>query len=947
MPVPPSANDPRTGDHERLAAARAFLRRVLLVGTLGLMAVAATFGGLRVMSGASERWVYQSREVGRIARETRALATDRETGIRGYLATSDPRSLEPELAARNVLPAKIDSLIALTADNPLQQAHARAIAAALRRWDSEFASTVLSSDPRSELVKSVTLRSLGGKKQFDAFRETMSAFTRVEDALYVERRDHEQRLQRVALVAVLLELLLLGGILFWLSRRIVAQTERLITQQGALEAQNALLSEQRDQLEDQAIEMEEQTTELETQTTELQEQAVELEQQFEESRALAEQLEAASQELEAQRHFLRQVIDTIPHFVFAKDRAGRFTLVNQAVADAYGTTITELLGKTDADFNTNAAELEAFRRDDLEVMNSGMPKHLAEEQITDAAGNVRWLQTIKRPLFTAGTTADQILGVSTDITDRKRGEELLHHEREFLRGLLESLTDGIVACDADGTLTIFNRATRELFRLPALSIPPEQWSEHYDVFRPDGVTRISLSEMPLYRALQGEVVRDVEILVAAKEGARRRVLASGQPMFDASGKKLGAVLAMHDVTDRKRLEEQLAQAQKMEAVGRLAGGVAHDFNNLLTVITSYTSLLLAGLPADDERRGDLVEIGDAAGRAAGLTQQLLAFSRKQVLQPRPISLNDVVANVEKMLRRLIGEDIELVTSLAPKLGLVSADPGQVEQVLMNLAVNARDAMADGGRLVLETSNTELSAEHSDRHLGAAPGSYVMLAVTDTGTGMSRDVVAHLFEPFFTTKEQGKGTGLGLSTVYGIVKQSGGDVWVYSEPGEGTTFKIYLPLLRADAITESPIALPAPTRRGSETILLVEDDAALRTLAERLLRAAGYTLLVARDGQEALAMVKDHDGPIHLVATDVVMPRMNGRSLTERLAEIRPETRVLFMSGYTDDEVMRRGIVDRRTSFLQKPFTPEQLASKVRDALDAVRETRARKAKRSA
>jgi PAS domain S-box-containing protein len=845
-----------------------------------------------------------------------------------------------------VLRATIDSLITLTSDNPVQQANARAIAAALARWDREFVTAALATDPRSAAARAAMLQHREGKTEFDTLRAAMSTFTRVEDDLYRERRQGERRLERIALIAVLLELLLLGATLLWLGRRIVAQTEQLVEQHAALAARNALLAEQRDQLEEQAVELEEQRAELETQTTQLQEQALELEHQIEESRALTEQLEASGEEIEAQRRFLRQVVDTIPHFVFVKDRAGRFTFVNQAVADAYGTSTTHLLGRTDADFNDNAEEVEAFRRADLEVLDTGVAKLLAEERVTDAAGQVRYLQTIKRPLFTNGDRANQILGVSTDITDRRRGEEQLHREREFLRSVLESLTEGIVTCDANGTLTTFNRAFRELYRLPTLNIPPEQWTEHYDVFGADGVSRLEVAEMPLYRALQGEMVREAEIIVAPKGGPRRRVLVSGRPMHDATGMKLGAVLAMHDITERRDLEAQLAQAQKMEAVGRLAGGVAHDFNNLLTVITSYTSLLLAAAPADDDRRGDLAEIASAADRAAALTRQLLAFSRKQVLQPRLISLNDVVTGMEKMLRRLIGEDIELATSLSPELGLVNADPGQLEQVLMNLAVNARDAMPDGGRLVLETTNAQLSAEYGDRHLGAAPGSYVMLAVSDTGVGMTREVVSHLFEPFFTTKEQGKGTGLGLSTVYGIVKQSDGDVWVYSEPGQGTTFKIYLPL-RVEDVAEALQVPAAPTRSGSETILLVEDDAALRALTERLLRAGGYAVLVAHDGGKALAAAARYEGPIHLVVSDVVMPGMNGRTLVERLRQIRPEIRVLFMSGYTDDEVMRRGIVDRQAAFLQKPFTPDQLAAKVREVLESAAEPGTRSRKRSA
>jgi signal transduction histidine kinase len=393
------------------------------------------------------------------------------------------------------------------------------------------------------------------------------------------------------------------------------------------------------------------------------------------------------------------------------------------------------------------------------------------------------------------------------------------------------------------------------------------------------------------------------------------------------------VYTVRDLTRQRKLEDQLLQAQKMEAVGQLAGGVAHDFNNLLTVIMSYSSMLLAdGAPAD-ANRGDIQAISDAAARAAALTRQLLAFSRKQVLQLQAVDVNAVVTDVEKMLRRLIGEDISLSTHLDPDLALINADPGQLEQVLLNLAVNARDAMPDGGALTLTTDNADLSDEHVDRHMGAAPGKYIMLAVTDTGTGMTKEVQQRLFEPFYTTKGAGKGTGLGLATVHGIVKQLGGDVYVYSELGHGTTFKVYFPHLvtTPDVVVVAAEQREAP--RGSETILLAEDDDALRSLAARVLGAFGYNVLVARTGGDALRIVAEHLGPIDLVATDVVMPEMSGSQLVEKVLRARPGIRVLFMSGYTDDEVMRRGVIDGQTAFLQKPFTPDMLAHKVRAVLD--------------
>ncbi len=413
-------------------------------------------------------------------------------------------------------------------------------------------------------------------------------------------------------------------------------------------------------------------------------------------------------------------------------------------------------------------------------------------------------------------------------------------------------------------------------------------------------------------------------LAATSSGDASRVrhgIASYYPVSGDGTRPTVIGVLVEDTTARKELELQLAQSQRMEAVGRLAGGVAHDFNNLLTVIKSYSTILLEALEGD-ARREDVEEIAAAADRAGALTRQLLAFSRRQMMQPRPLHLNVVVTDIEKMLRRLIGEDIALVTRLESDLWLVHADPGQIEQVVMNLAVNARDAMPDGGRLTIELANVERDT-----------GSYVMLAITDTGVGMTSEVRAHLFEPFFTTKERGKGTGLGLSTVYGIVKQSGGDISVHAEPGKGATFKIFLPR-HVDQTAQREVERTAPAApRGTETILLVEDDPSLRVLAERILRGYGYTVLVASTGQRALTLVEAFTGEIHLVTTDVVMPEMSGTALVERLVLIVPNIRVLFMSGYTDDEVVRRGIFDRRAAFLQKPFTPDQLAFMVREVLD--------------
>jgi PAS domain S-box-containing protein len=405
---------------------------------------------------------------------------------------------------------------------------------------------------------------------------------------------------------------------------------------------------------------------------------------------------------------------------------------------------------------------------------------------------------------------------------------------------------------------------------------------------------------------------------------------------DADGSPRYFISTVEDVTDRVRLEAQLRQGQKMEAVGRLAGGIAHDFNNLLTVIIGYSDLALHQLPPGAAVRSDVEEIRHAGKSAAALTQQLLAFGRKQILQPQIVDLNVIVARMSVLLRRLIGEDVELGTRLAAPLDRACVDAGQIEQIIMNLALNARDAMPLGGTLTVETANVELDAQWVAQHPEASEGRHVMLAVSDTGIGMDQEVQGHLFEPFFTTKERGTGTGLGLATVYGIVKQSGGSIFVYSEPGHGTTFKIFLPRTEQAADpADAPRSGPPPPG-GTETVLLVEDQPAVRLVTATTLARHGYTVLEAAGGAEALALLENHGGHLHLLLTDVIMPGMTGRDLAERLLTARPHLRVLYTSGYTDGTIVQRRILDEGMAFLQKPYTPDVLLQKVRHLLDPPR-----------
>ncbi|MBI4831684.1 MAG: response regulator, partial [Candidatus Lindowbacteria bacterium] len=396
---------------------------------------------------------------------------------------------------------------------------------------------------------------------------------------------------------------------------------------------------------------------------------------------------------------------------------------------------------------------------------------------------------------------------------------------------------------------------------------------------------------------------------------------------------------MQDITERKKaenemaaLEEQFWQAQKMEAIARLTGGIAHDFNNLLTVIIGYCQLCLMELRDSDPLRENIEEMGKAANRAANLTRQLLAFSRRQVMEMSILNLNELLADLDKMLCRVIGEDVELAIMPASDLGTVKADPGQIEQVILNLVVNARDAMPCGGKLTIGTANVELDEIYARNHSGAKPGSYVMLSVSDTGAGMDQETKEKIFEPFFTTKEKGKGTGLGLATVHGIVKQSGGDIWVYSEPTKGTTFKIYLP-----RVDEEPAYADEKESgefaRGNETVLLVEDEEGVRKLVMLILQTQGYNVLEAAHAGDALFACEQHTGPIHLVLTDVVMPEMSGPELAKRLSQIRPDMKVIYMSGYTDDAIVHHGVLQKEMDYIQKPYTVEKLTRKIRQVLD--------------
>lgn len=513
---------------------------------------------------------------------------------------------------------------------------------------------------------------------------------------------------------------------------------------------------------------------------------------------------------------------------------------------------------------------------------------------------------------------------------RSEQERSAAHAREALAKaradtILACVGEGICGVDASGRITFINPTGAEL-----LSTDPERLrgEPHQALFHGDSPA--SASDCGICASLQtlGRQ-HSTEAVLRKSDGSTFPARLTSSPIREA-GAVTGVVVAFSDLTEQKRLEQQLLQSQKMEAIGQLAGGVAHDFNNLLAVILSYSHLILSQKDMPTKARSDIEEIVNASNRAAQLTSRLLAFSRQQVLQPRVVELDDIVRNAERLISRLIGEDIELAVSLAPKLGKVRVDPVQIEQILMNLVVNSRDALPNGGRITIETSNVELDGDYAAEHLGTKPGRYVLLAVSDNGIGMDAVTRARLFEPFFTTKELGRGTGLGLSTVFGIVKQGNGHIWVYSEPGRGTTIKVYFP--EVDAPTSALSEPKLPITGGHERILLVEDEPALQEAMLRVLKDAGYDVLAASDGVAALELVGDES--IDLVVTDIVMPAMGGPELVQKLRERRPALRALYTSGYTDRAVVREALLEDDAFFLQKPFTPGRLKQKIRETLAA-------------
>ena len=744
---------------------------------LALLGIALAVGAFFALSESSGAWVAHSRDVGNVSRDARTLARDRRRSTDEFLASHDRSIAELDARARRDLRAALDSLVAITADNPLQNRRAHAIAAAVADWDSSFAAPVFAGSlaPRQGDRTGAVL--------FDAVLARFADFIAAEDQLYDERLARDKFIALVTLVGTILPIVALAALTSVMRRRLQLQTDTLLDQQL--------------QLEEQAIELENQVEELETANSDLSD---------------------ANRELDISRK-------AAEHALEERDQVGAF--------------LDSALASSPVGFGFLGTDLRYVRVND-----------------TLAA--------------TRGNSADDWIG----------------------------------------------RHAREMASTPAAAASVVANLEH--------------------ALTSGEPVLDAAVDGISPLGTPQRHNLNYFPIRNRDGVILGAGLITTNITERSKLEEQFRQSQKMEALGRLASGVAHDFRNLLTVIRSYVDLVMLETPESDPRRHELTEIRGAADRAAILARQLLAFGRPQPLLAVELDVNESVRAVDAMLKHIAPANVKVETRLATRLGSALVDPGHVEQVLMNLAINAIDAMPEGGRLTFETQNVSLDTAYTRNHPGVAPGQYVMLSVSDTGHGMDEATLKHIYEPFFTTKPPGKGTGLGLSTVYGIVTQYGGHTWVYSEPGQGTTFKIYLPRIAVAGLPEGssgPAARREPVRADSaQTVLVVEDDLAVRGSLSRILRKFGYAVLEAEHGADGLRVARTYDGPIHLAISDLMMPEMSGREFAEQLHALRPRTHILFMSGFTDEDVLARGLVGAHQAFIQKPFAVEDITRKVRDVI---------------
>ena len=639
--------------------------------------------------------------------------------------------------------------------------------------------------------------------------------------------------------------------------------------------------------------------------------------------AVREQNETATytQSLE----FYKNVINSFDDLIFVKNEKHEWVFLNDAACKFWGYRREDLLGKTDHDIFPKD-EADIYWEKDDEVLQSGKPDLNVEKQ---TIGGEPYTIATKKSIYRDPHTGEQyIVGTIRDITEQKRAEEAIQRERDKAQQYLDIAGVMLVVLGKDGTVNLINKKGCQILGYDAEErIIGRNW---FDNFIPEEMRNEIRKVFDELMNNGSSEVQYFENAVLTKNGTERMVAWHNTLLTNDEGDTVGTLSSGEDITENRQLEEQLFQSQKMEAIGRLAGGIAHDFNNLLTAIIGYTDIIARDTGVKEKHRSYVEEIKKSAERAATLTQQLLAFSRKQIMQPKVMNLNTMLKNTKNMLQRMIGEDIAFKLTLGDPIGMIKVDPGKIEQVVINLAVNARDAMPNGGSLEIATMNTSMDSSFCALHKGSHPGEYVLLSVHDTGKGIDEETMKHIFEPFFTTKEIGKGTGLGLATVYGIVRQSGGYIDIQSREGSGTTVAIYLP--RIDESPKDAEKKEMTAVKGkNETILFVEDDDMVRNMVNAVLKQYGYNVIEAENGSVAIALC-EREQKIDLMITDVVMPGTSGPELVRQISTLQPDMKVLYVSGYTDEAIVHHGVLDENTPFLQKPFTPQKLALKVQELL---------------
>lgn len=801
--------------------------------------------------------------------QVQKLLLDMETGLRGYIATGDALFLEPYNQSLFAVEPAISELKKLISENAEQTNRANNIGITYLNWKL-YADKLIATRKRDS--RNAVLPEIEGKQMMDEMRSKISAIIQTEQQLHAERTLATQRTTSIAAVTGIGLTVFLGVVFALYFRRQLFNIASIYK-----EALNTVKKQ--------------------------------------------------SEELRENEERYRSLVEVSPSAILIL-KNGKITYSNPAGLKLYGVEKPEeLLGKTPLEIiHPDYHDIVKERIDTL--LEKDVPLPAIEQKMIRSDKSVIEVETAATSFSDKGEKA--VLGIWNDITHRKAIENSLRESEERFRLLVEGVKDyGLFMLDKDGYVISWNSGAENIKGFKAEEVSGKHFS---DFFSEEDVEGCSPQKIMDAAAVNG--VYEEECWLLRKGGTHFRANVTLTALRDKNDNLRGFANVTRDVTERRLLEEQLQQSQKMEAIGRLAGSIAHDFNNLLTAIIGNVQLAMYRAPKDDAIRPNLEEIDAASEKATSLTRQLLTFSRKQAVQPVIVDMNDIVKGVQNILRRLIGEDIQLIVQYEPASANVRADPGQIEQIIMNLAVNARDAMPAGGKLIIEVHQVYLDNDYARTHIDVSPGHYVMLVVSDNGSGMDKEIQSHIFEPFFTTKEFGKGTGLGLATVYGIVKQSRGDVWVYSEVGRGTTFKIYLPLITESAeFNISSVIEEIVIPSGTETVLLVEDDEGLRPLLGEVLKEKGYKVLTASDGKDAIGISEKFDGTIHLLVTDIVMPEMRGNTLAQELEKTRPQLKVLFMSGYTDETIVHHGVLDSSDNYLQKPFAPWTLVRKVRDVLD--------------